>query len=346
MTLTQLNGAEQIKANTVTSGQVDTSIIVAGGGNAFTGNQSMGSHKITSLANGTGANDAINLSQAQSLLQGLSPLITVQAMTTGAETYTIASGAVTVINGTTLDGVSGLAIGDRVAVKNAPASSGTGTADSGNAGTDLPANGIYTLTNVTTNLTMSRDSTSSTPLSTGVQPAGKFVFAEAGTANKGAGYIVIDPVSPDSAFTYGTTNMQWGKFNTAGSGTVTTVSVVSTNGFAGTVANASTTPAITVTTSITGVLKGNGTAISAATAGTDFMAPSDFVYNEAVGGTVNSSNTTFTIANTPLSNSVMLFNNGTLQQLGSGDDFTISGTTITMLYAPVTGDKLIAWYSK
>jgi hypothetical protein len=48
----------------------------------------------------------------------------------------------------------------------------------------------------------------------------------------------------------------------ATSGTVTSVSVVSANGFAGTVANATTTPAITISTSITGVLSGNGTAIS------------------------------------------------------------------------------------
>ena len=56
-------------------------------------------------------------------------------------------------------------------------------------------------------------------------------------------------------------------------GTVTSASVVSANGFAGTVATATTTPAITLTTSITGVLKGNGTAISAASAGTDYVAP-------------------------------------------------------------------------
>lgn len=56
-------------------------------------------------------------------------------------------------------------------------------------------------------------------------------------------------------------------------GTVTTLSVVSANGFAGSVANATTTPAITLTTTITGVLKGNGTAISAASAGTDYIAP-------------------------------------------------------------------------
>ena len=58
-----------------------------------------------------------------------------------------------------------------------------------------------------------------------------------------------------------------------GSGTVTSVSVVTANGFAGTVATATTTPAITLTTTITGVLKGNGTAISAASAGTDYVAP-------------------------------------------------------------------------
>lgn len=57
----------------------------------------------------------------------------------------------------------------------------------------------------------------------------------------------------------------------AGTGTVTSVSVVSANGLAGTVATASTTPAITLTTSVTGVLKGNGTAISAATPGTDYL---------------------------------------------------------------------------
>lgn len=53
----------------------------------------------------------------------------------------------------------------------------------------------------------------------------------------------------------------------AGSGTVTSVSVVSANGLAGTVATATTTPAITLSTTITGILQGNGTAISAATTG-------------------------------------------------------------------------------
>ena len=60
-------------------------------------------------------------------------------------------------------------------------------------------------------------------------------------------------------------------WTTVGTGTVTSVSVVSANGFAGTVATATTTPAITLTTTITGLLKGNGTAISAAVANTDYV---------------------------------------------------------------------------
>jgi hypothetical protein len=59
-------------------------------------------------------------------------------------------------------------------------------------------------------------------------------------------------------------------------GTVTSVSVVSANGFAGTVATATTTPAITISTSVTGLVKGNGTALSAAVAATDYVAPSAY----------------------------------------------------------------------
>ena len=62
-------------------------------------------------------------------------------------------------------------------------------------------------------------------------------------------------------------------FPGAGVGSVTSASVVSANGFAGTVATATSTPAITISTSVTGVLKGNGTAISAAVAGTDYVTP-------------------------------------------------------------------------
>jgi len=63
----------------------------------------------------------------------------------------------------------------------------------------------------------------------------------------------------------------WNTFNgKQASGTyVTSISVASSNGFAGS-SSGGATPALTLSTSITGILKGNGTAISAATSGTDY----------------------------------------------------------------------------
>ena len=81
----------------------------------------------------------------------------------------------------------------------------------------------------------------------------------------------------------------------SGSGTVTSVSVVTANGFAGTVATATTTPAITLTTTITGVLSGNGTAISAATTtgtGDVVLATSPTLVTPNIGAATGASLTT------------------------------------------------------
>lgn len=53
-------------------------------------------------------------------------------------------------------------------------------------------------------------------------------------------------------------------------GSVTSVSVVNDNGFDGTVATPTTTPAITIKTTVTGIVKGDGTGISAATPDVDY----------------------------------------------------------------------------
>jgi hypothetical protein len=58
-----------------------------------------------------------------------------------------------------------------------------------------------------------------------------------------------------------------------GSGSVTSVSVVSANGFAGSVATPTTTPAVTLTTSVSGMLKGSSGALASAVAGTDYAVP-------------------------------------------------------------------------
>lgn len=75
-----------------------------------------------------------------------------------------------------------------------------------------------------------------------------------------------------------------------GSGTVTTASVVSANGFAGTVANPTTTPAITLSTTVTGITKGDGTILSAAIAGTDYQAPISLTTTGTSGAATFTSN--------------------------------------------------------
>lgn len=56
-------------------------------------------------------------------------------------------------------------------------------------------------------------------------------------------------------------------------GTVTTLSVASSGGFEGTVATDTTTPVITLSTSVSGILKGSNGSLATAVAGTDYQLP-------------------------------------------------------------------------
>lgn len=72
----------------------------------------------------------------------------------------------------------------------------------------------------------------------------------------------------------------------------------------------------------------------------------DLTDNEVPSGTINGSNTVFTLANAPSpASSLQLFLNGLLQTAG-GVDYTLSGDTITYATAPETGDAHVAWYRK
>lgn len=76
------------------------------------------------------------------------------------------------------------------------------------------------------------------------------------------------------------------------------------------------------------------------------LTASNFVDKEIPSGSINGSNTAFTLANTPVSGSEHVYLNGVLQESGAGNDYTISGTTITMATAPLSGEKLRVSYRK
>ena len=87
------------------------------------------------------------------------------------------------------------------------------------------------------------------------------------------------------------TSTNWTTFNSKQpAGTyVTAVSVVSANGLAGT-SSGGATPALTLSTSVTGILKGNGTAISAAVANTDYV-PLSTVLTKTADYTITNTDT-------------------------------------------------------
>lgn len=145
------------------------------------------------------------------------------------------------------------------------------------------------------------------------------------TAADTTGFIVAPTVS-NTYLEWSGTAFQW---SSNPLGTVTSVSIVSANGLAGTVATATTTPAITLSTTVTGLLKGNGTAISAASSGTDYApatSGTDILYGNGSGGFSN-----VTIG------SGLSFVAGTLAATGGG---TGTVTSVAALTLGTTGTDL------
>jgi hypothetical protein len=142
------------------------------------------------------------------------------------------------------------------------------------------------------------------------------------------------------------TSTDWTTFNNKGSGTVTAVSVTSANGFAGT-SSGGATPALTLTTSISGVLKGDGTAISAATSGTDYSAGTSALGTGIVKSTTTTGALTIAVAAdfpTLNQNTTGTASNvtGTVAIANGGTGQTTAGTAFNAL-SPITtaGDLII-----
>ncbi len=484
MAQTQINGGTQIQAGTITGdrlasgagitdGQLAVSYIKADGSRAFSGNQSVGGNQLTSLGNGTAGDHAVNLSQLQAAIRDQDGKPSVQFASTGSESYTISGGAVTQISGTSFGGGTP-AVNDRLLIKNAPSSTGSGTADSGSTGTNQAPNGIYVVTNATTNLTVSRavDADGNSEVTTGAtvwvdggtledtqwtlitnnpitvgtttlqftRSGGATVAADGTSIVQSGNTFIRAALTGDVTATQGSNSttiaanavtlakmaqLATGKVigNLSGStadpaavsavATATASTVVardsnaniknnSTASAVATTATAAGTTTLTVgsaqfqqftgsttqtvvlpdaTTLVTGQsfiisnqssgalqVNANGgggvrtiaalttaviTLIAAGSAAgrerttaTAMLSTSNFVTRETPAGSINGSNTAFTLANTPTAGTEHLYLNGLLLEPGGGNDYTISGATITMAAAPVSGDKLRCSYLK
>lgn len=70
-----------------------------------------------------------------------------------------------------------------------------------------------------------------------------------------------------------------------------------------------------------------------------------FVCREVPAGIINGTNAVFTLSNTPTANTEQVFLNGILQNVGAGNDYTISGNTITFAIPPIVTDVILVNYT-
>lgn len=360
MAVTKIRGNTQILAGTITDTEISASANIAtskladgaeflkrDGSVALTGALNANSHKITNLTTPTADSDAANKLYVDSVASGLDVKESCRAATTANITL---SGA------QTIDGVSVIAT-NRVLVKDQ---------------TDASENGLYVAAAGSWSRALDADTDAEVT-------AGMFTFVEEGTVNGDAGFVLVS----DNPLVVGTDDLLFSQFSStgtiiAGAGltrTGDTLAVVSANGgivvnadnIALTVANASLTIAaggikipdatggqvivansggIPVSQTLSGdVSSVSNTGVVTINAST-IVKKADYITREAPTGSINGSNTSFALANTPLAGSESVYLNGILQQPGAGNDYTISGATITYLSAPLTGDKLLVSYLK
>lgn len=363
MAVTQINGGTQIQDTTITPAKVTSGIIVAAGTNAFSGDQSHGGFKITNLGTPSTGTDAATKAYVDTAVTGLldykgatdcSANPNYPAALKGDAYYVSVAGRI--------GGASGkiVSVGD-VYVANADNAGG----DEAAVGTSwfvlegnisgLSANGLSLITAadyaamrtllglvIGTNI-QAYDATlaalagltiaaNSLSIGTGADAFSQVSFA-ANTfpARASTGDLVAKTITDFGLSLVDDTDAAAARA-TLGGTTVGQAIFTATN------------------PSAIRFLRVN------ADNSIDLLSASDFrtaisaiggtvVTRETPSGTINGSNPTFTLANTPTAGTEHLYLNGILQDSGSGNDYTISGGTITMLNVPISGDKLRVSYS-
>ena len=192
----------RLDGNALTSTDTNGNISISPHGS---GTVDVGSSRITSVTDPTGAQDAATKAYVDAVKSGFDPKDSVVMATTADLAYTYANGSsgvgATLTNGSngaiTIDGIATATANQRVLVKDQD---------------DAEENGIYYVSTVSGSgtalvLTRTTDADTASELS-----SGSFVFVEQGTTNADAAFVMTQ----DATITMGTTDLTWTQFSGAG----------------------------------------------------------------------------------------------------------------------------------
>jgi len=337
MAKNKIRGNTQIEPLTVTNSEVAVAAGIESTKLAtWSANRNAGANKLTNMAPGSNTGDAVTYEQ-------------LVAMATGSahdEVRLATTGNVTLSGLQTIDGVSGAA-DDRifVRVQSVPAENGIYLMKSGGwvRATDgdtwdelvsalIPVSEGATLNDTLWLITADRGGTLGTTAVTSIQlPGPNDVQAGAGMTRTGQ---VIDVIAADNTMTINANSIQV-KLDPAGAIIVgasgISVQLLSTGGLE--------------VSSNSLKIKLDGASLSLSAAGLKVAASAiNFADKVTPSGTVNGSNVTFVLPQTPITGSDHVYKNGQLMEVGSGNDYTISAATITFDVAPLTNDQIRASY--
>jgi len=193
----------RLDGNAITSTDTNGNISLSPNGS---GTVDVGTSRITSVTDPSGAQDAATKAYVDAVKTGLDIKDSVVMATTADLAYTYSNGSSGVGatltasgNGAvTIDGIATATANERVLVKNQD---------------DAEENGIYYVSTVsgasaTLVLTRTTDTDTASEFS-----SGSFTFVEKGTANADAGFVMTQ----DTAITFGSTDVTWAQFSGAGS---------------------------------------------------------------------------------------------------------------------------------
>lgn len=358
MAQTQINGATQIRLGTITSDRlVDNTLadsklaesyIKADGSRAFTGNVDLDGYRLTYVGDPQASSDAATKAYVDGLIQGFDWKQSARVATT--ESGTLSS---SFANGQVVDGVT-LATGDRILIKDQSTGTENGIYVVNASGAPTRAEDFNSDQDATTGVTVfvSEGSVNANsawsistndPITLGTSPV-VFVQVGGGSLYKAGAGLVLDGstfniTAADASITVGTDTIQVG----IGDGSLEVsggLRVV--HGTGGQVYIADATGELTPTT-LSGDVN-NVTNTGAVTLDANIMRISWLVTRETPSGSVNGTNTVFTLGNVPITGSESVYLNGLLQEPGSGNDYTISGNEITFADAPLAEDRVRVSY--